>query len=390
MPNKKLYLFPGYLLAAILIFLMLGCGLKGPTIVELREDDMPFDSEYNSAVFWRVKVIDHTGDFYNGSPYALFTPGGEWLFFTSFIYPIEKKWEMKDGTAYFNELYYSKTQPNDLYMWRYILLGGGMRVPVDLWNMAWPIGSNSLYYLGILQIEVNGKRTDENGSTYYDISWNFFIDQKDFEPALSEFSKKYPNVFARLKNKIEIPTSYLFYEGFNCRDSNRWIIDKNSPTCASYMELDEFILVNKNDRASTFMSGDELKLPENYDITLMVNWHEGVTNQGYGIAFGEKWQDSYRFLISANRYAAMGFILDDKLQSSPSIPWTQNMGIYAPESGMPNILKVSVRGDEWSYYVNYQLIGKFKNTYHPKSWKIGVTIEGMQEVGYYLLKIEYK
>jgi hypothetical protein len=86
----------------------------------------------------------------------------------------------------------------------------------------------------------------------------------------------------------------------------------------------------------------------------------------------------------------MGFILDDKLQSNPSIPWTQNMGIYPPESGMPNILKVSVRGDDWSYYVNYQLIGKFKNTYHPKSWKIGVTIEGMQEVGYYLMKIEYK
>ena len=374
-----------------------GCALQKPGIAEL---PLWGQLSYQSVVLWRVRVFDKTSSAPRHATSRL--RHDDHISRDEIEAKIFELIEKKDEGVRFDQIFMAQALPTNLTLYHIRLstkIGTYEEwLGLDVDAVSWKVGPGVINYLGVIDVEIT-EEVIENGKVYYRYNYNLSQDSDDFKDTLEKFHQKYAGLYERFQNNIELANPYLFYEDFSNTYTTGLPLNRNSP-CSSkrwppekgqnqdtYYSKDKtgrltYTIKNKHDGSYTIVAKPTKALPDNFDIELETIWRSGDTNQAYGLAFGSSWDNSYRFHIAANGYAAIGLVIDKKYTQPEPMPWKSDPAIQKGDGNVSNVQRIEVRGNTFSYYVNGQLIGTIKNVMQTKEWQVGVTIEGKETVDF--------
>ncbi|MFH0976749.1 MAG: HEAT repeat domain-containing protein [Spirochaetota bacterium] len=130
-----------------------------------------------------------------------------------------------------------------------------------------------------------------------------------------------------------------------------------------------------------------LERKKNYDIICDAIWKSGIKDQGFGFSLaGSDRLNKYNFLISRNGGAKAYKLINNKIDSI-MIPWTNNPKTNINSDKFQR-LKVEVRGNNYSYFVNDVKIGSFVSKEEDNcKYCIRMVVDGEQSVCFGMLKI---
>jgi S1-C subfamily serine protease len=144
----------------------------------------------------------------------------------------------------------------------------------------------------------------------------------------------------------------IFYENFYNND-NHWTIADKSEYSIKLVEEEGLLLNNKNNSALKSTINIPLDLSANFSIETIVDFKDGITNNGHGIVWGCKDWDNYNtFEISANgQYTIRG---ETEGIHIPVKQWTETSIIN--KNQQRNSLKILRLSDKIYYSINGQLV----------------------------------
>jgi hypothetical protein len=164
-------------------------------------------------------------------------------------------------------------------------------------------------------------------------------------------------------------------------NSNGWAIAKNGAYYNSYFEDGKYVIETKNEGASPEMIAMKSRRPENFDLEATTIWRHGVNNSRYGLALGIDRETFYTFGVSGNGQAVVGITKEGKAIMPEPIVWkpgSARVGYGFTE----NRLRIEVRGEKISYYVNDKHIGDIFNSIILEKWAVGAMVQGEQKVAF--------
>jgi hypothetical protein len=164
-------------------------------------------------------------------------------------------------------------------------------------------------------------------------------------------------------------------------NSNGWAIAKNGGYYNSYFEDGKYVIETKNEGASPEMIAMKSRMPENFDLEVTTIWRHGVNNSRYGLALGIDRETFYTFGVSGNGQAVVGITKEGKAIMPEPIVWKP--GSARVGNGFTeNRLRIEVRGEKISYYVNEKHIGDIFNSIILEKWAVGAMVQGEQKVAF--------
>ncbi len=173
----------------------------------------------------------------------------------------------------------------------------------------------------------------------------------------------------------------LFNEAFE-DNANGWGIWKPGTNYDAYLEDGKYVIETKNEKNSPEVIPMKLPRPESFDREVSAIWRSGVKNHRYGLVLGVDRDSYYTFGVSANGQAVVGINKGGVGEGIPDpIDWKPSSAREGDGFSF-NRLKIEVRSEKISYYVNGMHIGDISNTIILDKWAIGVMVQSRQKVAF--------
>ena len=148
-----------------------------------------------------------------------------------------------------------------------------------------------------------------------------------------------------------VANTYSFTDDFSDNHNNWPTVTNNRGMFTLANGKYRISCTDKNNNESCYI---HTVLDNNKDFTCSVTakWIEGITNDGFGIAFcwDENLTTGYSFIISANGFYKVVYKEPNEFISKDVITWTKSSSIY--QNNILNILKVELKGNFVNFYIN--------------------------------------
>ena len=173
----------------------------------------------------------------------------------------------------------------------------------------------------------------------------------------------------------------LFKESFG-DNANGWAIWKPGTNYDAYLENGEYVIEPKIPSNAPEVMPMTFQRPENFDVEVSAIWKSGVTDHRYGLVLGIDADTYYTFGASGNGQAVVGINKGGAGEGIPDpIGWKPKTAREGDGVSF-NKLKIEVRGNKISYYVNDRFIGEIANAIIRDKWAIGVMVQDKQKVAF--------
>ena len=173
----------------------------------------------------------------------------------------------------------------------------------------------------------------------------------------------------------------LFKESF-ADNANGWAIWMPGTNYDAYLENGEYVIEPKSPSNAPEVIPMTFQRPENFDVEVSTIWKSGVTDHRYGLVLGVDADTYYTFGASGNGQAVVGINKGGAGDGIPDpIGWKPKTAREGDGVSFNN-LKIEVRGDKISYYVNDRYIGEIANAIIRDKWAIGVLVQDKQKVAF--------
>lgn len=169
------------------------------------------------------------------------------------------------------------------------------------------------------------------------------------------------------------------YTGYSGIDP--WFTDNKT----NYFFADGYHIDHDNDNSNWAFRTLKKKMPVNVDVELTSTWQQGINNYTYGLLLGSDGKNFYEFGISRNGGARVDLYKNSGLVKN-LIPWKQLSGI----KNARNVLKLELRGNVITYYVNDELVGAITNEEGFSFRTYGLIVAKKQNISFNLLRIVEK
>jgi len=173
----------------------------------------------------------------------------------------------------------------------------------------------------------------------------------------------------------------LFKESFG-DNANGWTIWKPGTNYHAYLENGEYVIEPKSPSNAPEVMPMTFQRPANFDLEVSAIWKSGVTDHRYGLVLGVDADTYYTFGASGNGQAVVGINKGGAGDGIPDpIGWKPKTAREGDGVSF-NKLKIEVRDNKISYYVNDRYIGEIANAIMRDKWAIGVMVQDKQKVAF--------
>ncbi len=413
-----------YFLLLLIIVLINICGLndlfgkKRYRSFLLTDKLVSKNYDIESLLLWRVIIIDHTGYFKKSSPdlgliYADSNPSNDNNIIHTNGFP--PNWEKKNGVYYYNMLYAHSLKSgyfkiNHLKLCEFISKFSSLRLNINYikkcnntFNLeSWSQTSNTLMYLGTFYIEISRLSKTGDGYIYKAI---LSQGEEEYKRDISEFKKKYPKIYEPFKNRLKKVSFHIYYNSFP-KHMSRFVLNMTQDLSSEFdIPSLEFPIKKKDRRFKHYYSRRGylmnsmtnavcilLKkfpkvLPQKCTITIESMWKSGNKQHPYGFLLGTNKNKLNAFVISAEGKTAVTSFPNNKFPKENFIEWVSAPTFYLKKKSI-NKQTIIVNHNEYSYYVNGQLIKKIKKYDDKNNSVLGLLVSGIQSVVIKRLVIE--
>jgi hypothetical protein len=378
-------LIPVFLSLIFIIGLSSCGGLFTSGIRPLSGDFIDREEGFNSILFWRFRIIDHTSEC-QGWPSMIFDSD---IARSDVEQDMDAEWFLKGNLNCYDVLLVRQAKASDFRLRRFSIpvFNGSFVLNAD---DAWKLNPGTLTYLGSFTVEVLAKTFVEGKGISYNCNIYHNSDIVDFSKDLKDFKMMYPMLYENYKDNAEIAEKYLLYEDFYWFKKQSWPIRREDPYFDAEYNIDEYMITSKHDGSSNVFIYLPKDMPANYDIELKSSWKEGINDFGYGLILGTNLENAYHFVISGNAQSAVALFRNNNIVKPYELAWKESLAIYYGDGEITNTQRIQVRGDSFGYYVNDELIGNVKKDKNINLNIIGLTVSGKQIATFKTLKIMSK
>ena len=192
-----------------------------------------------------------------------------------------------------------------------------------------------------------------------------------------------PNDNDIFKNDTKSKGDLLFSDNFDSNNTNQWT-ERNDENTRFRMSNGKYYVQHKRtDKGWSTNISKHFDSTKDFEIETKIDKISGVTNNAYGLMWGIKDNNSFRFYISGSGYYKIVRTVNGK--EEVSVKWTKSSTINQ-NNGASNILKVRREGDSYKYYINNRYITKTDfEPFHGD--RIGYVVYADQEIAIDYLKV---
>jgi|GEM_PF-5372807 len=384
-----------------LLCALLAVGCAGNrSLTRMYEDITDEGHEIETALFWRVEVIDRTSSLKSSPRFSIYhpeetTPGDTWQ--GDLVREFERAtgdWRKKNGASYLEDLIVAESASAQ-YLFKEVDLYLFTKTYSNQWtdriesrelyftgsiNRACSIPPGKLAYLGVVTIEFTGMKGER-----YLYRTRFSQDREDFDKDVKLLRERYTVLSEQFDQRIESARCNLvFIEDFK-NNIHRWPTNVKRRHSTARITRGALTLHSKSDACHREVIRPSFEMPDNFDVELVSRWKEGVDNRGYGLALGRDRRNAYGFHVSADGSSNVGLFKKNKHQHDP-VAWKSGTAKRGDGQSI-NRQKIAVRGDRLTYYVNGAIVGEMVKDMDIEEWAVGVTVCGKQEVAFDQLTI---
>jgi hypothetical protein len=201
---------------------------------------------------------------------------------------------------------------------------------------------------------------------------------------LSNWDKFFPTAPPPTVEPARAPTAagkVLFKESFG-DNANGWAIWKPGTHYDAYLENGEYVIEPRSPSNAPEVIPMTFPRPENFDVEVSTIWKSGVTDHRYGLVLGIDKATYYTFGASGNGQAVVGINKGGAGDGIPDPIGWQPKTAREGDGVSFNRLKIEVRGNRISYYVNDRYIGEIVNAIIRDEWAVGVMVQDAQRVAF--------
>lgn len=192
------------------------------------------------------------------------------------------------------------------------------------------------------------------------------------------------NVTDKISNYTYSNSGFHFSDQFTS-DANKWFTANDEKKSFSIKNGKYYLKHKRNEKGWTTYNEVSLDTKRDFEIETKLDKVSGVTNYGYGIIFGKKDNNEFRFSISSNGYFKVARKVDNKEQLIKK--WTTTS--YVNTGNLKsNVLKVKKENNYYKFYINgnYVFQTEFEDFYGNE---MGYTVFNNQEIAVDYLRIKY-
>ena len=385
-----------------LLCALLAVGCAGSrSLTRMYEDITDEGHEIETALFWRVEVIDRTSTLKSSPRFYIYhpeetKPGDAWH--GDLVREFERAtgdWKMKNNASYLEDIVVAESASSqylfkevDLYLytktysnqWRIARSESREVYFTGSIDRACTIPPEKLAYLGVITIEFTGMKGER-----YLYRTRFSQDREDFDKDVKLLRERYPVLSEQFDQRIDAARCNLvFIEDFK-NNIHRWPTNIKRRHSTARINRGTLTMQSKNNACHREVIRPSFEMPGNFDIELVSRWKEGVDDRGYGLALGRDRRNGYGFHVSADGSSNVGLFKKKKHQHD-LVAWKSGTATRGDGKSM-NRQKVAVRGDRLTYYVNGAIVGEMVKDMDIEEWAVGVTVCGKQEVAFDQLTI---
>lgn len=192
------------------------------------------------------------------------------------------------------------------------------------------------------------------------------------------------NVTDNISNYTYSDTGYHFSDQFTS-NANKWFTANDEKKSFSIKNGKYYLKHKRNEKGWTTYNEVSLDTKRDFEIETKLDKVSGVTNYGYGLIFGKKDNNEFRFSISSNGYFKVARKVDNKEQLIKK--WTTTS--YVNTGNLKsNVLKVKKENNYYKFYINgnYVFQTEFEDFYGND---MGYAVFNNQEIAVDYLRIKY-
>ena len=192
-----------------------------------------------------------------------------------------------------------------------------------------------------------------------------------------------PNDTNIFKDDSKSKRDVIFVDNFNDNNPNEWISRDDKDTRFRLFNGKYYIEHKRKTKGWSSNISKEFDSSKEFEIVTKIHKIKGVTNNAYGLIWGQKDNNSFRFYITATGYYKIVRIVDGKEQVI--LKWKKSSTINKG-NGVSNILKIKKESDYYKFYINDRYVDKidFEPFY---GHRIGYVVYNEQEIAIDYLKI---
>ncbi len=198
------------------------------------------------------------------------------------------------------------------------------------------------------------------------------------------YTDEKPNTNNILVNNNTTRGDLIINEQFSNND-NEWLVNNNENTKYS-VKYGKYYFKHKPDKGgyATYLS-KYFNDSRDFEIETKIDKISGVTNYAYGILWGKKDNNSFRFYISSAGYYKV--VRKKKGDEEKIISWTKSSYINTG-NGASNTLKIRKQGEKYKFYINNSYVNQMDfEPFHGD--KIGYVVFNRQEIAIDYLTVNY-
>ncbi|WP_439127338.1 hypothetical protein, partial [Polaribacter sp.] len=256
----------------------------------------------------------------------------------------------------------------------------------------------------VLKVVKNGKNLEyyiNNTKVYTDYSPEFFGDRLGYiiynkqKISIAYLSVGYLDKKTTINNNFNTTdnittfnysdSGYHFSEQYTS-NNNSWF-EKSDTNIDFKINKGKYYLKHKRTEKgwSTYIDKD-IDTSKDFEIETKIDKISGVTNYGYGLIYGRKNDDDFRFYISSSGYYKIVRVVNNKEQIIQK--WTTTSHVKTGNQ-KSNVLKLVKEGSSAKFYINNHFVHStdFEQFYGNK---IGYVVYNNQEIAIDYLRVKYK
>ncbi len=179
-------------------------------------------------------------------------------------------------------------------------------------------------------------------------------------------------------------SGYHFSDQFNS-NANNWFTASDEKKDFSIKNGKYYLKHKRNEKGWTTYDDHYIDTKRDFEIETKIDKISGVTNYGYGLIFGKKDDNEFRFSISSNGYYKVARRVNGKEQLMQKWTTTEHVNTGNSKS---NVLKVKKENNYYKFYINgnYVYQTEFEDFYGDD---MGYVVFNNQEIAVDYLRIKY-
>lgn len=187
-----------------------------------------------------------------------------------------------------------------------------------------------------------------------------------------------------LKDYTYSDSNYYFSDQFS-NNTNNWSVNNTDDYDFSIKNGKYYIEHKRSTGGWSNNITKYIDTSRDFEIETKIDKISGVTNYSYGLMWGKKDNNSFRFFITSNGYYKIVRFVDNKEQVIKK--WATTSYINK-ENGKSNTLKIKKEGDHYKFYINgyYLTQVDFEPFYGDR---IGYLVYNDQKIAVNYLRIKY-